>query len=53
MTDIYRKLYFYLFNCITDAVEALRKNNAAEAESILVSAQQKTEERYISENEKS
>ena len=43
----YEKLYFYLFNRITDALEELEKGRAGTARSILVSAQQRAEEMFV------
>ena len=52
----YKKLYFTLFNRITDAIEALDKvkltemdmyNSMIKAKTILIKAQQDTEEMYI------
>ena len=47
----YKKMYFQLFGAIADAVEALEKNENATAKEILIRAQQKTEELYISAEE--
>ena len=46
MTDA--ELYHILFNAITDALEAMEKLNFGEAKRILMAAQQKTEEAYLS-----
>ena len=43
----YKKLYFMLFNRVTDALNALAKGRSAEAEQILIRAQQDCEELYI------
>ena len=43
----YEKLYFILFNAITDALEKLGNQNYGDAKKLLVAAQQETEERYI------
>mgnify|MGYP007129633258 CR=1 FL=1 len=43
----YDKMYSLLFNAITDALEKLEKQNLGDAKDILVSAQQKAEEIYI------
>ncbi len=50
MSD-YQKMYTMLFNAITDAIESIQHHNAAMAEKILIQAQQKTEELYISAEE--
>lgn len=46
----YEKLYFYLFNRITDAISELEAGRAEAARAVLVSAQQGAEELYIGEN---
>ena len=43
----YNKMYSLLFNAITDALEKLEKQNLGDAKDILISAQQKAEEIYI------
>ena len=43
----YRKGYLLLFNAITDAVEQLDEQHFAAAKALLVEAQQRTEEEYI------
>ena len=43
----YRKMYCLLFNAITDALEQMGKD-PAKARELLMSAQQQTEELYIS-----
>ena len=43
----YDKMYSLLFNAITDALEKREKQNLGEAKDILISAQQKAEEIYI------
>ena len=49
--DIYKKMYLRLFNQVTDAIEYLKKGCAAEAERILIQAQQNTENIYIESGE--
>ena len=44
----YKKMYFHLFNRITDALEHLEKNHIADAREILIRAQQEGEEMYVS-----
>ena len=51
MDELYKNLYFHLFNQITDALEALEKQNYGEARDILIRAQQKTEEAYLNAEE--
>ncbi len=48
--DCYKDLYFYLFNQITNALQALESDNSSHAISILRNAQIQTEESYISWN---
>ena len=45
----FEKMYFQLFNAITDAIEEAEKMNFGQAKFILIKAQQKCEETYISE----
>lgn len=47
----YKKLYALLFNAITDAVEALERQNYGAARDTLVAAQQAAEEMYVSQEE--
>lgn len=42
----YEKLYYYLFNRITDALAQLEAGNTAAARAVLVSAQQGAEAMY-------
>ena len=42
------KLYFFLFNAISDAIQLLEQGAAAQARSLLIAAQQEAEEKYIS-----
>ena len=46
MTD-YQKMYTTLFNAVTDALEKMEVQNCGDAKELLISAQQKTEEIYI------
>lgn len=46
MTD-YKKLYFYLFNQITDAIEELENGRFGAASSLLKKAQQVSEDQWI------
>ena len=43
----YKKMYFHLFNAMTDALWALEENDPARAAQILISAQQWGEEAYL------
>ena len=43
----YEKMYSTLFNAITDALEQIEQQNFGSAKDLLIAAQQKTEEIYI------
>ena len=43
----YRAMYFYLFNAMTDALEALENKNISTAMEIIREAQCETEELYM------
>ena len=43
----FEKLYFHLFNAMTDALRALEENDSARAAQILISAQQWSEDAYL------
>ena len=43
----YEKMYFLLFNAITDALENIADCNYGAARDLLIFAQQQTEELYI------
>jgi len=43
----YQKMYFTLFNAITDALAALEKHEPFICRDLLIAAQQTTEEMYI------
>ena len=45
---MYKSMYVWLFNRVTDALDELAQGDAAKAEEILKKAQQETEEMYIS-----
>lgn len=47
----YEKMYFMLFNAITDAVRLLEENKIADASLKLMMAQYNVEELYISAEE--
>lgn len=49
----YEKLYYILFNAATGAIEAQEKQNFGAAKEILVAAQKKTEDIFISEGDDS
>ena len=44
----YEKMYHLLFNAITDALEQIEQQNFGSAKDLLIAAQQKTEEIYMS-----
>ena len=46
MTD-YQKMYTTLFNAVTDAVEKMEAQNYGNAKALLIAAQQRAEEIYI------
>ena len=48
----FEKMYYTLFNHITDASEALQKGNIAAALETLKNAQLEAEEMYMEEDEK-
>lgn len=45
---MYQKMYYLLFNAITNAIEEIRNRNYGNAETALVKAQQAAEELYLS-----
>ena len=47
----YKKMYLLLFNAITDALNNMADDNYGAARDLLISAQQRTEEIYISVEE--
>ena len=47
----YKKLYFHLFNRFTDVLEAMNDGDIFCAKNLLLTAQQETEEMYMSEEE--
>ncbi len=47
--QVYKKMYLRLFNRVTDAIELLRKNDSEKALSLLIAAQQETEEIFLEE----
>lgn len=47
--EMYQKMYYHLFNVITDALE---ESNIEDIKKLLIKAQQETEEIYISWEEK-
>lgn len=51
MENLYKKLYYMMFNGTTDALEELEKQNYGSAKEILRSLQQKAEELYLTESE--
>ena len=47
VTMDYKKLYFHLFNALTDAIEEIQTGDVLTARDILIRAQQETEEMYL------
>ena len=47
MDNMYKKMYYHLFNAVTDAIDALAQNNLPMARWTLVKAQQECEEIYL------
>lgn len=43
----YKKLYFHLFNAVTDALQAIEQKNYGQAEALLTAAQRDAEEMYM------
>ena len=43
----YERLYFHLFGASANAVEAMQRRDYGTAESLLIRAQQETEEQYL------
>ena len=48
----FKKMYYYLFNAITDALKAMEERNYENAEQILMAAQQWSENAYIEKPKK-
>ena len=46
------KYYTYLFKSITEAIDALQRQNYIEAQDILIRAQQNAEEMYLEDGDK-
>ena len=44
---IYKKMYLKLFNSVTDAINALRRADSAEAKRLLTAAQRECEELFM------
>ena len=51
MEELYKNLYFHLFNQITDALEEMEKQNFGQVRDILIRAQQEAEETYLNAEE--
>ena len=43
----YQKMYYTLFNAVTDALRFMEKGSSAEAAALLMRAQQSAEDQYI------
>ena len=48
---MYEKMYFTLFNAVTDALEAIEAQNFGQAKALLIAAQQRSEELYLDAEE--
>ena len=44
---MYEKMYFALFNAVTDALEAMEARNFGQAKDLFIAAQQRCEELYL------
>ena len=49
--ELYRELYFHLFNAVTDAIAQLDALNCGAAREILVNAQIEAEDRFLNAEE--
>jgi phosphate uptake regulator len=49
--NVYRNMYYKLFNAITDALNALEQDDTEKAREVLITAQQTAEELYIEAND--
>ena len=48
---MYRKMYYTLFNAITDALSAMEQQNYGQARELLIAAQQQSEEIFMDSDE--
>ncbi len=48
---MYRKMYYTLFNAVTDALNAMEQQNYGQARALLVAAQQQSEEIFMDSDE--
>ena len=48
---MYRKMYYTLFNAVTDALNAMEQQNYGQARALLVAAQQQSEEIFMDSGE--
>lgn len=46
--QVYKELYYYLFTQISDALEQIDTMNFGAAKTVLITAQQEAEERFLS-----
>lgn len=53
MMSYFEKMYFTLFNAVTDALAAMEAQNYGTARTLLIEAQQKAEEAYCKADEES
>ena len=47
---VHEKMYYHLFNAVTDALKALERRDYGHAEELLKTAQQETEEIYLEQS---
>ena len=47
----YEKMYFLLFNTLSDAIESIERFDYGRARELLITAQQQAEEEYIEQGE--
>ena len=52
MESVYKKMYYHLFNAVTDAIAALEAENHTKARWLLMAAQQKCEDLYLESEER-
>jgi phosphate uptake regulator len=45
--NVYKNMYYKIFNAITDALKALEQDDTETAREVLITAQQTAEELYI------
>ena len=48
---MYKEMYYTLFNAVTDALEAMEQQNYGQARTLLIAAQQQSEEIFLDSEE--